>query len=159
MIAPLRILMISITASVGALIWSFVFLLFVMIAGSIVVTTLIQDSIMDPDGDAEIQQACYDYFGRFSHSMITIWEITLATGAWATTGRLLIFNISEWYVLFFVPYVWGVSFAVLRVITALFIKETLQAAGPDPEVALVKRKKKTAKEHEMLRMLFDEADE
>merc|ERR550514_2509598 len=130
-----------------------------MIMGSVIVTTLVHPSIMDPLEDAVIRQDCYDYFGRFSHSMITVWEITLATGAWAKTGRLLIFNVSEWYVLFFVPYVWAVSFAILKVVSALFIKETLHAAASDPEVALVKRKKKTAKEHEMLRMLFDEADE
>merc|ERR550514_249253 len=146
MLVPLRELVISITASIGALLWSFVLLLIVMIMAAIVVTTLVHSFIMDPSEDAVIRQDCYDNFGRFSHSLITIWEITLATGSWAKTGRLLIFNVSEWYVLFFVPYVWTVSFAILRVVSALFIKETLQAAASDPEVALVEKKKKSAKD-------------
>ena len=50
-----------------------------------------------------------------------------APQAWGKIGRLMIFEISPLYCLFFIPYVMGVTFAIVRVISAIFLKERIGA--------------------------------
>jgi len=158
MVAELRLLAISIIHAVEALIWSFLFLVLLMQIAAIVMTQLLQDFIMDSSNDAQLRQQCYLYFGRFSHSMITMVEITLSTGPWGKIGRLLIYDVSPWFVFFIIPYLFLGSFAVMRVVAALFLKQTLAAAAADPEIALIQKKMKCEKDTDQLHALFEEAD-
>jgi len=100
------VLVISIAASVGALGWSVVFLALVQIIASILMTQVLHDYIMDPSNPLEVRKDVFAYFGRFSNSMLTMFETTLAPGAWSYIGRIIIFQVSPWYALFFVPYGW-----------------------------------------------------
>lgn len=82
----------------------------------------------------------------------------MAPGAWAGTGRMCIFDVNSSYVLFFVPYGVLVSFAVIRVISALFLKQTMAAAAVDPEQAMAEKEKKKNREMAHLRTIFEDAD-
>lgn len=90
--------------------------------------------------------------------MLTMFEITLAPGAWAKAGRLIIYQVGYGYILFFIVYVWGVTFAVIRVISAIFLQQTMKAMAKDEELAnhelVLKRNKETRK----LKDIFDTAD-
>merc|ERR1719281_637319 len=87
-----------------------------------------------------------------------MYQLTMAPGAWATIGRLLIFEVSWVYVLVFIPYGWLVSFTIVRVISALFLKQVLAAAAVDPEGAMRNKEKKRKHDIRRLRMLFEQAD-
>merc|ERR1719387_1342486 len=117
------------------------------------------DFIEDPDGDRALQTEVFWYYGRWSHSMLTMFEITIAPGAWASSGRLLVYKVSRLYWLFFIPYVWGVTFAIVRVISAIFLKETLAVAADDKDTAVREREKKKAIYVEHLRKIFRAADQ
>merc|ERR1719387_2174855 len=99
-------------------------------------TQALQEFITDESEDLAVRTDADIYFGRWTLSMLTLFEITLAPGAWARIGRLLIFEVSPWFSLFFIPYGWGVSFAIVRVISALFLKQTLAVTANDPETAM-----------------------
>merc|ERR1719324_697857 len=87
-----------------------------------------------------------------------MFEITVAPGAWAAIGRLIIFEVDGLYAIFFLGYVWGVTFAIIRVITALFLKNTLAVAANDEETAREDRKRKNQQDLSHLKAIFKKAD-
>lgn len=72
----------------------------------------------------------YDHYGDSLRAIYTLFEITLA-GCWPSYLRPLIEKVSGWYVIFVFIYVSVVVFALTRIISALFLKETLQIASND----------------------------
>merc|ERR1719375_2096720 len=121
-------------------------------------TQLLSTWVMDADNPRDTREQVYHYFGRFSASMLTMYQLTMAPGAWSSIGRILIFDVHWAYVLIFAPYGWLVSFTVIRVISALFLKQVLNAAAVDPEAAMNEKMKKKAREMQQLRQLFEQAD-
>ncbi|OLP78215.1 hypothetical protein AK812_SmicGene41631 [Symbiodinium microadriaticum] len=84
-------------------------------------------------------------------------EVTFA-GCWPSYVNPLYENISHWYSVFFCAYVTFVVFAVMRVITAIFIKETLDAAGEDHEVVMSEKEATKQKYMRKLERVFHEVD-
>ena len=58
------------------------------------------------------------------------------------------------FTIFFITYVVIVVFAIVRIITALFLKETLQAAANDAEIMIAERQEKKKKLIENLEEVF-----
>merc|ERR1719436_718875 len=90
--------------------------------------------------------------------MYTMFELTFA-GNWPTTVRPIIEEINSLYALFFVPYIAGVVFAVVRIITALFLKDTLQIAQNDQEMMVMTRAAEKATLCKKLGGVFKTADQ
>jgi len=84
-------------------------------------------------------------------------QVTFA-GCWPSYVNPLYENISHWYSVFFCAYVTFVVFAVMRVITAIFIKETLDAAGEDHEVVMSEKEATKQKYMRKLERVFHEVD-
>merc|ERR1712159_617317 len=101
----LRVLIHSLISSIGALMWSMVFLALVHLITSILITQSLQSWLNDPANDLDTRTFVYDRFGTFFRSCITLFEMTLAPGTWAKIGRVLIYDVSAIYVLFFSIYV------------------------------------------------------
>merc|ERR1719375_2521585 len=93
-----------------------------IIAG-LFMTQLLADAILDKSFDEEFRQWLYTYYGTTSRTVLTMFQITMAPGAWGVVGRPVIEKVSPLYAWFFIIYVGGVSFAVIRVITALFLRQ------------------------------------
>mmetsp|Transcript_7942 Transcript_7942/g.17626 ORF Transcript_7942/g.17626 Transcript_7942/m.17626 type:complete len:624 (+) Transcript_7942:138-2009(+) len=178
----LYLLLRSIQASFGALVWSFLFLLFVQISAGMFVCQMVRSHIEDgatakeiteqllqdnPDqSHEELTQALgaalqsrrevWLYFGTFSRTMLTMFEITMAN--WAPSCRTLMDNVSEWYALFYLIYRCMFCFAVLKVIAAVFINETNRVASNDDEIAMMRDRKSTAIMTVKLKEVFSELD-
>merc|ERR1719197_1916621 len=90
--------------------------------------------------------------------MLTLFQMTIAPGGWGKVGRLLIYKVNHYYWLFFIPYVWGVTFAIVRVISAIFLKETLAVAANDQQSAIREKTRKKDRDIEHLRNIFKCAD-
>lgn len=155
---PLRLLVLSIASSVGALFWSIVLLGVFCMIGAIFMTQTLHTWLMDNATDSPFAQEVFSYWGTFAKSMLTMFQITMAPGAWTGPGRRCIFEVNAAYVCFFVPYGLLVSFAVIRVISALFLKQTMAAAAVDPDQAMAERAKKKDREIAALRAIFEEGD-
>jgi len=95
--------------------------------------------------------------GTAMRSLYTMFEITFS-GGWPQYASPIIHDISWLYSIFFVGYVYFVVFAVLRIITALFLKETLQVAQSDAELLIQERLKQGSADAEKVRRLFFAAD-
>merc|ERR1719443_2296296 len=121
-------------------------------------TQLLQEFIADESQNYNVRRQAFTYFGRWTQSMLTLFEMTVAPGAWGKPGRLVIFDVNPLYAVFFIAYVWGISFAVVRIISALFLKTTLTAAADHRENAMAERLKKKDKVVKELKNMFLEAD-
>ena len=75
----------------------------------------------------------WTHYGTFYRAMYTMYEVTLA-GCWPSYVRPLLENVSHWYAAFFVIYVAVVVFAVIRVITAIFLKDSMDAVSSDADM-------------------------
>merc|ERR1719276_840585 len=87
--------------------------------------------------------------------MITMFEITMAS--WVAPCRLLIDNVGEPYAIFFVVYKCVVGFAVLKVITGVFLHETFRCAGLDDDLMIQNRRRMRSKFRAKMMAFFDDA--
>jgi len=127
---PLRILVNTIANSLSSLLWSMTLLFVFELIGSIFIAQLFQSFINDSYNDLELRRRVWERFGTWSRSMLSVYEITMAPGGFIQY-RDIIDSASPLVLLFFVLYGCTVTFAVIRVITALFLRATLSACDQD----------------------------
>ncbi|CAJ1439223.1 unnamed protein product, partial [Effrenium voratum] len=80
-------------------------------------------------------------------------EIT-HSGSWPALVRPVLEKVDPWYAILFLPYIALVVFAVIRVVTALFIKETLASAANDAEMVMDETRRLAVEYQEKLEELF-----
>merc|ERR1719210_1502620 len=102
----------------------------------VMLSQLVIPYIENDENDLEIRVKLFAYYGTFYRSMLTMFEITLAN--WAPACRILVNNVSEWYILYFLVYRCLVGFAVLNVISAVFIQQTLSVAQKDQHLMIMR---------------------
>lgn len=146
----------SITASVGACFWSFNLLLFIQIAVGMFLTQMIRRYMEDASEDVVLRRQVFLYWGTFTRTMVTMFEVTL--GNWVPSCRVLIDNVHELYGLVYIFYRCMFCFAVVRVISAVFITETQRVSSHDDEMAIMKQRRARKQELQKLRDIFDEID-
>eukprot|EP00913_Durusdinium_trenchii_P009755 g9163.t1 len=74
----------------------------------------------------------------FTRSILTMFEVLFAN--WGPPCRALTDNVSEWFSLFFLFYRCVIGFAVLNVVGAVFVQQTMKMANSDEETANYARK-------------------
>merc|ERR1719235_833514 len=85
-----------------------------------------------------------------------MFEITLAN--WGPASRLLVEEVNELYLLFFILYRCIFLFAALKVITAVFITETYGVMERDDEVMITKQRRSKNLLALKLKFMFEEID-
>mmetsp|Transcript_75122 Transcript_75122/g.174201 ORF Transcript_75122/g.174201 Transcript_75122/m.174201 type:complete len:328 (-) Transcript_75122:142-1125(-) len=153
----LRVLLSTIAMSFMSLLWSMVVLFVFMLTSSLLLCQLLQDFISDDSGEAETRSWVQQHYGTSSRSLYTLFELTFS-GCWPNYARTLINEVSTGYVAFFVLYVTGVIFSMVRIISALFLKDTLQAASNDADIIVNEKVKEIKSFVSKLSDLFQEAD-
>merc|ERR1711904_478653 len=96
-------------------------------------TQSLQSYLQDESEDLAVKTQVYTFFGTSFRSFITMFEMSIWGGTWGRCGRVVIFSVSRSYAIFFIGYLTCVSFAMIRVIGALFLKDTLASAASDAE--------------------------
>jgi len=97
-----------------------------------IITQLVRSFIMDPSQDLVARHQVFAYYGSFSRSMITMFEVHLAN--FAPACRVLLNNLGEEYAFLFLAYRCIAGFAVLNVINAVFIQQTMKVAQQDNDI-------------------------
>ncbi|CAE7271789.1 Scn8a [Symbiodinium natans] len=149
----LRVLVKACQCFLPSLCWAMVLLLIFMSMGALMMGNLLQDFVANEDMDFEDRKWVFQRYGTAYRAMYTLFEITFA-GNWPTSARPVLEKVSQFYVLFFVPYITLVVFAVIRVISAVFLKDTLDAAQNDAEQLVVDRLRKKAQYVAKLESIF-----
>lgn len=154
----LRLLVQACSSFLPSLMWSMALLGVCMMMGSLVMGNLLQEFIKDPNEDEEWRLWVWTYYGTAYRAMYTMYELTFA-GNWPTRARPVLENVDHSYALFYVVYVTFIVFAVIRVITAVFLRETLEAANNDAELIVQERLRQKAKYVKKLEGIFVAMDE
>ncbi|CAK9024221.1 Sodium channel protein type 11 subunit alpha (NaN) (Sensory neuron sodium channel 2) (Sodium channel protein type XI subunit alpha) (Voltage-gated sodium channel subunit alpha Nav1.9) [Durusdinium trenchii] len=153
----LRALMTTIVASLGALFWSLVFLLLMKVMFALVISQAMQVYVMS-DADFDVRILMNSRYGSFLRAMYTMFEITYS-GGWPLLVRPVVDLVSPWYSIPFLLYVVFVVFAAVRIVTALFIKETLSTAANDAELVIEDSRRKALEYQKKLEELFHLVDD
>ncbi|CAE7329552.1 IRX7, partial [Symbiodinium necroappetens] len=133
--------------------WSMVLLVVFMSMGTLVMGNLLRDFITDKDANMDDRLWIYSRYGTAYHAMYTLYEITFA-GNWPTNARPVLEKVNHSFVIFYVIYITIIVFAVIRVISATFLKDTLDAAQNDAENLVVERLRKKAQYVKKLEEVF-----
>merc|ERR1740121_973647 len=82
--------------------------------------------------DAATRLEVYNSYGTASRALWTMFTVTLGSQGTAPAGDLAMMHWS--YAIFFAAYVLCVGFAVICIIEALFLKDTLKMAAKDADM-------------------------
>merc|ERR1719401_2598369 len=121
-----------------------------------VMNQLMRDFITDTGEDPAERRKVFNYYGTFTRSMITMFEIHLAN--FAPACRVLVDYCGEGYAYFFLAYRCIAGFAILNVINAVFVQQTIKVAQLDREIMMESKRKSQAHFAEELKLLFSKID-
>mmetsp|Transcript_71378 Transcript_71378/g.185325 ORF Transcript_71378/g.185325 Transcript_71378/m.185325 type:complete len:540 (-) Transcript_71378:105-1724(-) len=133
--SKLRVLLSTVAASFYALLWSLVLLFVTMLMAALILTQIINPYLTDASIDDGIRKWMFKHYGTAGRSLWTVFEMTFS-GGWPLYCRVLVEEVSVGFAYFFGVYVTTVVFAMTRIITALFLKDTLAVAANDADMMI-----------------------
>jgi len=154
----LKLLLNACQAFLMSLVWSMVLLGVVMVVASLMIGNLLQGYLQNDAVSLEDREFIWRLYGTAYRSWYTLYEITFA-GNWPTMARPVLDKVSHGFVIFFVLYITVIVFALIRVITAVFLKDTLDAANNDAELRMADGLRKKAEYVEKLEGIFKAIDD
>lgn len=140
------------------LFWGTLLLLIIVIAGGLLMAVLAQPYITDENLEVTTRTFLYERFGHADSSFYYIFEAAM-TSAWVNSAAPLIFDVNKLFAFVWIPFVVFVNFAMMRVIAALFLKETLDAAAKERERVAQDAAKKKDRMAQSLKNVFKLADD
>ncbi|CAJ1370801.1 unnamed protein product [Effrenium voratum] len=128
----LRLLMKACQSFLQSLLWSMLLLTTFLVASALFIGNLLQSFIEDRSQVLEDRLWVWEHFGTAYRSCYSLFEITFA-GNWPVIARPVMNKVSHGFVAFFVLYITVIAFALIRIITAVFLKE-LVSGGRQPHI-------------------------
>jgi len=155
-LASLQLLVKCLVASRDMLWWSFCLLAFVQCVAGMILSTLCQDFLTHEEYDMNLRKEVFMYYGTFTRTVLTMFEILFAN--WSPPCRVLVDNLSEWFSIFFLLYRCVLGFAVLNVVNAVFVQQTMKTASSDEELAFRQKERDKAMYTRKVKKLFRAMD-
>ena len=112
-----------------------ILLMILQIGFSLAICQALQLFIADESASLADRLEMRQYYGNFPKTLYTMFEITFS-GSWPGRVRPVTSKVSGWYAIPFLFYIALVVFAVIKIVTALFLKETLSSAANDADMML-----------------------
>jgi hypothetical protein len=156
-VADLHILVHTLKISLRGIVWSILLIFSVVIMGAVLLVQLSNRFLLDDSYALDKRQWLYRHFGTTARSTFTMFECTF-TGGWRFYARDMIEHFSTIFVPFWVLYIVLVNFMTMRVVGALFLKQTLSVAAHDDEKRAMGNLKEKQFFSEQIRKVFEEAD-
>jgi len=156
LISCLGLMISALKGSVNALFWSLLVLTIIQMVAAMLISQLVEKYIMAESNPLEMRQVVFQYYGTFWRSTITMFEITFAN--WAPPCRILVDHVSESLGLFFLVYRCLIGFAVLSVVQAVFIQQTIKSAQNDDNMQIELKDKEKSRFADKLKKVFIQLD-
>mmetsp|Transcript_64925 Transcript_64925/g.152721 ORF Transcript_64925/g.152721 Transcript_64925/m.152721 type:complete len:580 (-) Transcript_64925:299-2038(-) len=156
MLDSLSLLARCMSSSGLTLVWSVLFLLVIQLIAAMVICFLVKPFFEDMSQEEAVRKEVYRFYGTFSIAVLTLFEVFFAN--WSPACRVLVENISEWYSLLFLIYRCGIGFAVINVVNAVFVQQTLNVAKGDEEVLFLEKQKSEEKYFKTVAKTFEHLD-
>eukprot|EP00929_Paragymnodinium_shiwhaense_P025815 TRINITY_DN15528_c0_g2_i1.p1 TRINITY_DN15528_c0_g2~~TRINITY_DN15528_c0_g2_i1.p1 ORF type:complete len:673 (+),score=97.29 TRINITY_DN15528_c0_g2_i1:58-2076(+) len=147
----------SVNACASVLLWSLVLLFLCMLMCTLFTNYLLAPVMVDPGYTPEEAFKLYEYFGTFSRGLLSMYELTM--GNYVPIARTLHELVSEWFLPIILAYRCLVSFALMKVISGIFLHETFKTAASNDEIMIMQRDRMTRRHIAKMTQLFKEADE
>jgi len=151
-----HVLVASLTGCTTVLLWASVILLLLMICIATTMMIAVEPYVRNSDIHMDERLTAFSYFGTFTRSMLTIFELTL--GNWVPATRYLVDEVSEWFSPCMMMYRAVVGEAVVRIMTGVLICETFKVANSDDEMMIIQRERLLRNHAQKMTALFEEAD-
>merc|ERR1719291_564831 len=119
----------ALQGSLYVLAWSCLLLIIIQAMVAFFINQLLDEFYFGGDHPQQEQEEVFEYFGSFSRALLSTFEMTLAN--WPPVCRLLMENVSEWFMVICLLHKLTVGFAVVAIINAIFIQETFRIASQD----------------------------
>eukprot|EP00927_Polykrikos_kofoidii_P020613 TRINITY_DN19820_c1_g1_i1.p1 TRINITY_DN19820_c1_g1~~TRINITY_DN19820_c1_g1_i1.p1 ORF type:complete len:589 (-),score=79.56 TRINITY_DN19820_c1_g1_i1:48-1814(-) len=139
----LHLMLTSVTASLGVLFWSLQLVGLIVLVLALILCQSLKDWISNEANNLEDRVLVFQSWGTFSRACITVFEVAL--GNWGPPCRLLQEKVSEWFAPVFVLLKCIIGFAVVQVITSVFIQQTFKTTARDEDI--MKRERDTTAKH------------
>lgn len=146
----------AIKSSFSVLVWATIILATLLLICSLCMSSFIADYLENVDKPGD-KKKVYEYFGTFTRSLVTIFEISFASHV--PVCRVLMENVHEAYAIFFMVYKLAVGLSVFKVITGVFLHETFKVCSEDDELMIIQRKRNQQKYTAKMKKLFAKIDE
>mmetsp|Transcript_22315 Transcript_22315/g.51697 ORF Transcript_22315/g.51697 Transcript_22315/m.51697 type:complete len:616 (-) Transcript_22315:60-1907(-) len=153
----LRVLVKACRCFLPSLFWSMALLAVFMSMGALTLGNTLQVYILDESLEQVDREWLWDRYGTSQRSTWTLYEVTFA-GNWPTNARPVMEKADGIFALFFLLYITVVVFALIRVISAIFLKDTLDVVQNDSEQMLVNQLKKRSEDVQKLEGVFRAID-
>jgi len=131
----LRVLVGTIAASFLALFWSISLLIMIMLMAALFLCQLLSSAVDDAAIEPVRREWIYTMYGTSARAFYTVFEFTFS-GGWPNYARPLVEDVSPGFGVFFFVYIVAVVFAIFRIISALFLRDTLALAAADADIAI-----------------------
>lgn len=128
----MRILIQTLIVSVRGLVWSVILIGGIILASSVIIAQLSHTFLLDESVSIERRQFMYLSFGTTARACYSIFVCTFTT-SWPSYATPYIEEVGSGFTFFFIPFVVLVNFAVIRVVAALFLKQTMHVADCENE--------------------------
>eukprot|EP00931_Biecheleriopsis_adriatica_P087645 TRINITY_DN62078_c0_g1_i1.p1 TRINITY_DN62078_c0_g1~~TRINITY_DN62078_c0_g1_i1.p1 ORF type:complete len:638 (+),score=120.93 TRINITY_DN62078_c0_g1_i1:84-1997(+) len=152
----LQLLLKCLQASIITLFWSLCVLVGIQCIAAMILSESLKDFFADESVDEETRKSIFRYYGTFSKTMMTMFEILFAN--WIPAARILIENVSEWFSLVFILYRCLIGFATLNVVSAVFVQSTMKVAQHDDELLIAQKMTANEVDQKNLKVLFKQID-
>lgn len=154
----LRLLVGTCIASIGALFWSMVLLMVLKVGFALIICQALQGYVLDDHQDLDTRLLVNNLYGDFGKAFYTMFEVT-HSGSWPRVVRPVVDDVDALYAIPFLTYITLVVFAVIRIVTALFLKETLASAANDADMVMEDNRRMARDAQNKLEELFRAADD
>jgi Ca2+-binding EF-hand superfamily protein len=152
----LKLIVAAIKGSFVILFWSLSIMVLLQILAGMTLGSLVEPFLRDEDQPDDIRYRVFKYYGTFWRSMVTMFEVSLAN--WAPACRVLFDEVDEAFSYFFLFYRCVIGFAVLSVIQAVFIQQTMKSIQLDDNTILEHQRQQKEKSLQKLRTVFVKLD-
>mmetsp|Transcript_79485 Transcript_79485/g.140286 ORF Transcript_79485/g.140286 Transcript_79485/m.140286 type:complete len:571 (+) Transcript_79485:81-1793(+) len=138
------------------LFWAFTLLLFLQAAFALLLTQLVMPQILNTSVAFEDRLRLFEYFGTFSRSMLSMFEITL--GNWPPVARILQEDVAEGFLIFSIGHKIIIGFALIGILNGVFMQETFKVASSDDEIMMRQKRMERKMHRSKMDKLFKSAD-
>ncbi|CAL1144356.1 unnamed protein product [Cladocopium goreaui] len=152
-----KLLLTACNSFLHSLFWAMVFLSLFMSTSALFIGNLLLKYFVDTRSMAD-RLWVWERYGTSFRAIYTLYEITFS-GSWPSLTHPVIDKVHAAMVIFFVAYITVVAFGLIRVITAVFLKATLDAAADDAEHLMTERLVKKEQYARKLEAIFGAIDE
>mmetsp|Transcript_63878 Transcript_63878/g.161017 ORF Transcript_63878/g.161017 Transcript_63878/m.161017 type:complete len:626 (+) Transcript_63878:65-1942(+) len=155
---PLRLMLSVIGHSVHSMMWAMVLLWVVMLTAAILMCQTAQTSLREGDDlTLETREWVFHHYGTSMRAMWTLIQLTFS-GGWPQYAHRMVDEVNSMYSLFFFAYVFAVTFALFRIVTALLVQDTMEQAGRDAQLAVQQKMQQKERMSSRLLDFFEAAD-